>query len=85
MSHFLITHSSDGSLVKYGAANLCSIPKCTVLFPFLITKYITAVEAIKFNLFLSLFAFTYFFFLYICLKTTEAQMVSVHVMTEMKL
>jgi hypothetical protein len=44
-----------------------------------------AMEAIKFNLFLSLYIYLFSSFLYSHSKTTEAQLVSQHVMTQIKL
>jgi hypothetical protein len=47
--------------------------------------YIMAIEAIKFNLFLSLCIYLFSFFLYSHLQMTEAQLVYQRVMTEIKL
>jgi hypothetical protein len=47
--------------------------------------YITAIEAVKFNLFLSLCIYLLSFFLYSHLKMTGAQLVSQRVITEIKL
>jgi hypothetical protein len=77
----VVSDSSGGSVLAYGAADRCSIPKS--VFFFVITMYNMIMEAVKINLFLILCIYLFSFFLYPHSKATGAQLVYQRLMTEL--